>query len=85
MILTIVAIGRHTCVECKKKSPETELNYSLISLSGWREQRKTDESGEVKSEWRCPDCWATHKRRTRAQTQVNLPSLGALREPRRKE
>lgn len=73
-----MALGHHTCVGCKKKSPETELNYSLLGLAGWREQRKKDlATGEIKSEWRCPECWASHKKATRAQTQFNLPSINS--------
>ena len=75
-----MALGHHTCVDCRKKSPETELNYSLLGLAGWREQRRKDlTSGEVKSEWRCPDCWVAHKKKTRAQTQFNLPSINSMK------
>ncbi|HEY1958801.1 MAG TPA: hypothetical protein VGH28_24470 [Polyangiaceae bacterium] len=71
-----MALGHHICADCKKQSPETELNYSLLGLAGWREQRTTD--GAAKVEWRCPTCWAAYKKRTRARTQVNLPSLESI-------
>ncbi len=75
-----MALGRHTCVDCKQKSPETELTYSLsLPLAGWREQRSTTESGETKSEWRCPTCWGAHKRATRAKTSFNLPALSEIK------
>ncbi len=75
-----MALGHHLCVDCKEKSPETELNYSLsLGLAGWREQRTTEPSGEEKVEWRCPKCWGMFKRKTRAKTQFNLPALSSIR------
>lgn len=69
-----MALGHQLCVDCKAKSPETELSYSLtLNMSGWRETKVAD-----KSEWRCPTCWAKHKRATRAKTQFNLPSIGSI-------
>ena len=80
-------VGHHHCADCGKESPETELSYSLLSLSGWRELRLSDGAGGsgTKSEWRCPSCWAMYKRRTRAQTQTNLPKLDDLRGRGRKD
>ena len=76
-----VPIGHHVCVDCKKRSPETELNYSLIGLAGWREVR-AERDGVVVPEWRCPTCWVEFKKKTRARTQINLPSLEPkLRKP----
>jgi len=70
-----VAVGHHTCADCKTKSPETELSYSLtLNLAGWRETK----TGETSSEWRCPTCWAKHKRVTRAKTQFNLPPIRSI-------
>ena len=73
-----VGLGHHTCADCKKKSPETELNYSLLGLAGWREQRTKNAEGAETVEWRCPACWAAFKKRTRARTQVNLPSIESI-------
>ena len=71
-----VALGHHTCTDCKTKSPETELGYSLtLNMAGWRESKLA----EGKSEWRCPTCWAKHKRATKAKTQFNLPSIGSIK------
>ena len=72
-----MALGHHNCADCKKRSPETELTYSLLGLAGWREQRRTDANGAVTVEWRCPTCWADYKKRTRAKTQFNLPTIGS--------
>ena len=70
-----VAVGHHLCADCKTKSPETELSYSLtLNMAGWRETKLA----EGKSEWRCPACWAKHKRATRAKTQFNLPKIGSI-------
>ena len=71
-----MAVGHHLCADCKTKSPETELSYSLtLNMSGWRETKLA----EGASEWRCPTCWAKHKRATRAKTQFNLPKIGGTR------
>jgi hypothetical protein len=77
-------LGHYTCVDCKTKSPETELTYSLLGLAGWRKQSTSDPSGAEKVEWRCPSCWRTHKMRTRAKTELNLPTLDAIRPPKPK-
>jgi hypothetical protein len=45
-------------------------------MSGWRETKLEGN----KSEWRCPTCWAKHKRVTRAKTQFNLPKIGKRQE-----
>ena len=51
------------CADCGKLPPETESAYTLIGgKSGWRLTRHKDNSGNVVSEWRCPDCWAAHKK-----------------------
>ena len=73
-----MALGKHTCVDCKTESPETELTYSLsLGFAGWRQIKVTKPDGVVQ-EWRCPKCWQTYKRRTMARTQQNLPSLDAI-------
>ena len=56
---------RQTCIDCGKKSPETETNYTLISAQfGWRLSRRRADNGEFIVEWRCPDCWRTHKKKS---------------------
>jgi hypothetical protein len=67
-------------VDCKTKSPETELGYSLgLNLAGWRETRRAAADGTASSEWRCPDCWRKFKSATRAKTQFNLPSINTIK------
>jgi hypothetical protein len=73
-----VPLGHHTCVDCKKLSPETELTYSLLGLAGWREVR-AEQVGKMVSIWRCSTCWAEFKKKTRARTQMNLPTLDPKR------
>jgi hypothetical protein len=56
---------RQTCIGCGKQSPETETNYTLISAQfGWRLTRRRTEAGEFAIEWRCPECWRDHKKKT---------------------
>ena len=74
-----MALGHHNCVDCKTKSPETELGYSLtLNLAGWRETRHNAD-GVVGSDWRCPDCWRKYKRATSAKTQFNLPQINTIK------
>jgi hypothetical protein len=50
------------CVACRKESPETETNYTLISPKyGWRLARNKRPDGTYDVEWRCPDCWRALK------------------------
>jgi hypothetical protein len=75
-----LALGHHSCADCKTKSPETELGYSLtLNLAGWRETRHPDGKGDVTAEWRCPDCWRKFKHQTSAKTQFNLPSINTIK------
>lgn len=53
---------RQTCIDCAKRSPETETNYTLISAQfGWRLTRQRSPTGDISVEWRCPDCWRAFK------------------------
>jgi hypothetical protein len=53
---------RQICVDCRKESPETETNYTLIgSRHGWRLTRRAGTDGERVMEWRCPECWRAYK------------------------
>jgi hypothetical protein len=53
---------RPICFDCKKPSPETDTNYTLIgSRHGWRVTRRRAEEGRLSMEWRCPDCWRAYK------------------------
>jgi hypothetical protein len=53
---------RETCVDCKKPSPETDTNYTLISAEhGWRLHRTRAVDGTFLMEWRCPTCWQRFK------------------------
>lgn|GEM_PF-2752596 len=49
----------YECVGCQLLSPPSETSFTLISdRYGWRLHRARDfRSGEMKFEWRCPDCW----------------------------
>ncbi len=49
----------YECVGCQQLSPPAETSFTLISARyGWRLHRSRDfQSGEMKFEWRCPDCW----------------------------
>jgi hypothetical protein len=53
----------HTCVDCGTTSPLTETNYTLISARhGWRLTLGQDENGVRIMQWRCPTCWAKHRK-----------------------
>jgi len=53
---------RQDCVDCRKLSPETETNYTLISARhGWRLRREQLPDGTLVVEWRCPACWREFK------------------------
>jgi hypothetical protein len=54
---------RQTCVDCGRKSPQTETNYTLISSRfGWRLLHYALPNGTIAVEWRCPACWREYKR-----------------------
>jgi len=54
------------CVDCGKKPPPTDTNYTLISTRhGWRLTRGTDKEGRRVMEWRCPTCWLAHRKTIR--------------------
>jgi hypothetical protein len=56
------------CVGCAADPPVSgDGAITLMSLKhGWRLSRKTDGSGEVRTEWRCRSCWAAYRERARA-------------------
>lgn len=50
--------SRKVCVDCGKRAPEADSNYTLISARhGWRLTR-TMVDGLKRYEWRCPSCYA---------------------------
>jgi len=51
------------CLDCECKAPKMENDYSLIK-SGWRLTRSSAADRSISVEWRCPMCWAAHKKRT---------------------
>ena len=52
------------CVDCGKKAPATDTNYTLISSRhGWRLTRGADKAGQRVMEWRCPSCWLAHRKK----------------------
>lgn len=61
------------CIDCEKKSPETDTNYTLISAQhGWRLHRTRSRDGAFVMEWRCPDCWHKFKQATGAMSSPDL-------------
>ena len=55
-------LERPTCVDCRKESPETETDYTLIGAQhGWRLTRTKAADGGFAIDWRCPDCWRAFK------------------------
>ncbi len=71
------------CVDCSKRSPETDTNYTLISAQhGWRLHRVRRADGSFDMEWRCPDCWRRFKAENGLTSSHDLsahrpPSSGA--------
>jgi len=51
------------CVDCAAAPPVSgDGSITLLSLKhGWRLSRRTDASGEVRSEWRCRSCWTAYR------------------------
>jgi hypothetical protein len=69
---------RQVCIDCGKKSPETETNYTLISAQfGWRLTRRRAHNGDFIVEWRCAECWRDHKKKTEeeapSKTHAKVP------------
>ncbi len=54
-------LGRQTCVDCGRTSPETNGEITLTTSFGWRIRRATNAAGEPATEWRCPACWQRFK------------------------
>lgn len=73
-----MALVRHTCVDCKTLSPETEESFSLLGLAGWRQQRAKTAAGADQIRWRCGACWQKFKQATGGQTQRSLPTLDVI-------
>ncbi len=74
------------CVGCRKASPPTETNYTLISPKyGWRLSREKRADGTWDVEWRCPDCW--RERKISGQHALDLgsgpPSSPSVGKPKR--
>jgi hypothetical protein len=64
-----------TCVDCKRVSPPTRTEHTLLSAAhGWRLQRVVNADGSVTLVWRCPSCWSRRKQTT--------PTPQALESPR---
>ena len=68
------------CSDCGLQSPETNTDYTLIgSKHGWRLTKQKAPDGSVTVYWRCPPCWAAHKRsRPEVATAVAPPPPGAI-------
>jgi hypothetical protein len=57
-------LPENQCVDCGKKPPATDTNYTLISARhGWRLTRGPDRDGQRVMEWRCPACWQAHRKK----------------------
>jgi hypothetical protein len=67
-------------MDCGRESPETDTDYTLISSKhAWRLIKQKGPDGSVRVEWRCPSCWAAHKRtRPEIATAVAAPPPGAI-------
>jgi hypothetical protein len=51
------------CVNCRKRSPVAETDYTLIGPKhGWRLTRSKQADGSLRLDWRCPTCWLEYKR-----------------------
>jgi hypothetical protein len=51
------------CVGCGARAPERNDDDALVSsATGWRLTRHMGTEGEC-LQWRCPECWRTHKAR----------------------
>jgi Zn-finger protein len=60
-------LERRQCVDCLVFAPKTETSYTLISQQhGWRLLRTVDAAGRKVLEWRCPDCFAAHREKSRS-------------------
>lgn len=73
-----MALVRHPCVDCNTLSPETEENFSLLGLAGWRQQKAKTAGGADVIRWRCGACWQKFKLATGGQTQRSLPTLDVI-------
>jgi hypothetical protein len=59
------------CSGCRKRSPPTETDYSLIGpRHGWRVQRTKNADGSCLFEWYCPKCWGVLKGAGEARPSV---------------
>jgi hypothetical protein len=66
---------RPTCTDCGERSPDTNTNYTLISSTGWRLERKAIDTGRgLAFFWRCPPCWRAHKQKSTEARSMRPPS-----------
>ncbi len=68
-----MSLVSHTCVDCGQRSAPSDSSYSLIGAGGWRLVRAAGVNGTRVCNWRCPECWMTHKQQTGAKTLINVP------------
>ncbi len=69
------------CVDCRRPSPETQTQYTLISKYGWRVTRTHATDGEMTLEWRCSACWAVYKTRRARASSLPPPEPGTSQAP----
>jgi hypothetical protein len=49
---------RHMCAECGALAPQTQTNYTLISVKHrWRLVRTKNADGTCSTAWYCAACW----------------------------
>ncbi len=56
------ANGQISCVGCHAMAPTLTGSTTLMSKLGWRISRVLAPDGARDVAWRCPACWAAHKR-----------------------
>jgi hypothetical protein len=70
-----------TCIDCKKTSPPSRTEQTLLSAAhGWRLQRTQNPDGTFALQWRCATCWSRYK--LAHEKSVQRPAAAALESPR---
>jgi hypothetical protein len=69
-------LGRQTCVDCGRISPENSGEHTLTTSFGWRLRAGRNAAGDRFAEWRCEACWKRFKATQRAGTEAP-PALHA--------
>jgi len=51
------------CIGCGSEPPASNTDFTLVSARGWRLTPAVADDGSKMMQWRCPPCWARHRRR----------------------